>query len=86
MPLNFSLTVPDADRSRVLDAFAVRYGYQNDIPDGSGGTMPNPETRGQFAKRMVSDYIRQVVREAEVDGASRAAAAAAAAAPPPAIT
>lgn len=86
MPLNFTISIPDDQRSRVLDAFSARYGYTSEVPDGNGGMIPNPETRGQFAKRMLSDYVKTVVREAEIDSASRTAAASAAAAEPPEVT
>lgn len=85
MPLTFTFTVPDGDRNRVLNAFARKYGYSDTVPDGNGGQVANPESRAQFSKRIVAEFIKGVVRDSEVDQASRDAGAAAAAAAPPSI-
>lgn len=79
----FILQVPDEQRSRVVEAFCHRFGYTNKIPDGSGGEIDNPETRNQFTKRMMVDWVKSQVIEAEVDMASRSAAQAARGVPPP---
>ncbi len=86
MPLNISLSIPDTDRNRVLTAFARRFGYSDTIPDGNGGQVQNPESRAQFVKRVVSEYVKGVVRDSEIDQASRDAGAAAAATAPPEIS
>jgi hypothetical protein len=48
-------------------------GYQEEIDDGSGTMIPNPETKKQFANRMIARQIvrwvngwRKSVAEAEV--------------------
>lgn len=58
------ITIPDAHVSRVLDAFASRFNYDQNKLEG--------ETKGQFAKRMLAEWIklttlreeRKVAREA----------------------
>lgn len=57
--------------SRIYDAFAVAYGYQATLP--GGGT--NPETKAQFARRMMGDHIKGVVKAQEREAARSAAEA-----------
>ena len=65
-----TITIPDAIASRVMNGFAKRYHYSATLEDGS----PNPETKAQFAKRRVIEFIKQAVREAEVEDARNDAA------------
>lgn len=62
MAVTLSYTFTNADAAEVTDALCQRYGYQATLPDGSGGTIPNPETRGQFAKRMVGEWVKSEVK------------------------
>lgn len=62
---NLTIQVPDAAVPRILDAFAAEYSYQDNVPDGSGGSIPNPETRQQFAVRMIRDYLKNVTASHE---------------------
>jgi hypothetical protein len=55
--------------SRIQDAIAAAYGYQTTIPDGNGGTIPNPESKAQFARRMIGGHIKSVVRTQELAAA-----------------
>lgn len=54
--------------SRITDAFASRYRYMDTI-DGEA----NPETKAQFARRMVKEHIITVVRQEEQKVAIQAA-------------
>jgi hypothetical protein len=54
--LNFSFDTGSVPLSRIVDAFATAYRYHATI-DG----QPNPETKAQFARRMVKHYITQIV-------------------------
>lgn len=63
-----SITIPDAVAARVNNAFADAYGYQATI-----NGQPNPQTKAQFAKARVIDFIRAVVRGQESNVASEAA-------------
>lgn len=65
------INIPDAVAPRVVDAFAKRFDYQETLPDGS----PNPETKAQFAKRQVVRFVKNVVRQAEVEDARTTAQA-----------
>jgi hypothetical protein len=55
------ITIPDAQVTRVNDAFAAVYGYQATLPNGD----PNPQTKAQFAKARTIDYIKDVVKSYE---------------------
>lgn len=59
-----TLTVPDADMPRVVDAICITHDYVDTI-----NGLPNPETRGQFAKRMLIQMIKIWVRDAELRAA-----------------
>lgn len=65
--------------SRILDSFATRYNWQAIIVDPNNpGTLqnpnliPNPESKVQFATRMVRLYIVSVVRDIDERNAKAA--------------
>ena len=72
-----SITIPDDRLQRVLDGFASAMKYPDLVPGADGMPIPNPETKQQFFRRMLLEYIRTVVRAEERK-------AAVAALPPPA--
>ena len=55
-----SIDIPDQHVTRVLNAFAAKFNYDNDKLDG--------ETKAQFAKRWLADYIKKItlIYEAEL--------------------
>lgn len=57
-PLEFC--VLDADVPRYVEAMANHFGYQEflDSPDNQ---VPNPQTKGQFAKSGMADWMEQIV-------------------------
>lgn len=61
--LTFSFETGGVPLTRIIDAFATAYSYSATLNDG---TTPNPETKAQFAKRMVRDFIINTVRSQEV--------------------
>ncbi len=65
-----TINIPDNITNRVINGFAKRYNYSATLEGGE----PNPETKAQFAKRKVIEFIKQAVREAEIHEASNAAA------------
>lgn len=69
-----TITIPDAQTARVFDAFAAAYGYQATI-DG----QPNPQTRAQFARQKVIEFIKNTVKAQEAQAAADSARSAAAA-------
>ena len=66
-----TFNVPDNQLNTVMDALAYFYGYQSevkkDLTDGSGGitTIPNPETKKAFVRRMIAEEIKYKVRQAK---------------------
>ena len=71
---NITLTIPAGTTQRVLDGFAKSQGYASLLPDGS----TNPETKTQFIKRKLKEYVMKAVRDAEMEDAINIAATAAA--------
>lgn len=74
---NITLTIPDAILQRVIDAAAQRNGYQATVPDPTNlpdGTRPNPESKQQFAKRMLAAVLKDWVKAVETQAAASTAA------------
>jgi hypothetical protein len=66
-----SITIPDTQVNRIMDAFALAYNYTGTAPDGT------TETKANFARRKIREYVVSVVVSQESDYAARAAAEAA---------
>lgn len=66
--LTFSFDTGSVPLSRIVDAMAIHYGYQANLPDpnNAGSTIPNPETKSQFAKAQIRRIIMEAVKSAEV--------------------
>lgn len=64
--LSFSFDTGSVPLSRIADAFAVTYGYKPEI-DG----QPNPESKADFARRMIRRHIIDIVRSGERQAAER---------------
>lgn len=59
------ITIADSQTARVINALSTQTGYQ---PFDING-VPNPETRAQFAKRMIINWIKSQVRSQELQDA-----------------
>lgn len=70
-----TITCPDAQAARVRDAFALVY-HRPVLVDG----QPNPESKTQFTLRMLREFVKNVVKQAEAPVAADAARATALAA------
>jgi hypothetical protein len=74
--MNITLTIPDEQAARVMNALCVRYGYQETIADPNGGDVlqyiPNPQTKAQFARAQIILFLKQVTTEVELDEARNA--------------
>lgn len=70
-----SIDIPDAVQPRVLDAFATVYGRPEQIPDPNDATktISNPETKAQFARRMLKQHVRDVLTSHEASADAEAA-------------
>lgn len=69
----FSLTLPNADATRVATAFAATYHYESTLYDPETEQyVPNPQTKGQFTEVQIRKYIKEVVVAYELDEAKKA--------------
>lgn len=66
-----SLTIPDGKLTRVINAVAITKNYRNVLSDGS----PNPESKQQFARRMLVEQLKEWVAQGEGGTADTAARA-----------
>jgi hypothetical protein len=58
---SISITIPDNKVNDVLDAFATTFGWRSSQLDG---------TKAEFAKRMLMNYIREIVVAHKTEQAS----------------
>lgn len=74
--MNITLTIPDNQVARVINALCVRYGYQEMVIDPNGGDIiqyiQNPQTKAQFARQSIINYLKQITSEIETEEARRA--------------
>ena len=71
-----SITIPDGKLVEVRDAICETYHYSAVIVDDAGLTIPNPETKTQFAKRMVARFVHEIYQAWKVKQAVAVAQAA----------
>lgn len=64
-----TITIPDAQANRVMDAVAGSYGYQATIPDPADPSrqIPNPQGKSAFAKQVVANFLKEVVTAYEAN-------------------
>ncbi len=74
--LTFSFDTGAVPVSRIVDAMALEYGYQATVPDPAnpGQTLPNPQTKVQFAKAQIGRIIKETVSHQERRAAQQTAA------------
>jgi hypothetical protein len=65
--ITFTYDTGSTPLSKITDAFALAYNYQTTI-DGQS----NPETKSQFARRMVKQYVVETVRAEDIKAAQAA--------------
>lgn len=65
-----SFDVPNAQATRVLNAFAQTHGYQAQIPDEAGTLVTNPENKTEFLKRKIRQFVMESVQAAEAQTAA----------------
>lgn len=75
-----TLTIPDALLPRVVAGMCGRHGYEDTVqdpayPEDPGKTIPNPETKAVFCKRMIRQQIKRDVLQWEAEQAFLAAQA-----------
>lgn len=63
-----TLTFPDDQQTRIINGICKDMGYSATLEDGS----PNPETKAQFAKRVIIERIKNMVTSGELKEAEEA--------------
>jgi hypothetical protein len=60
-------TLSAADLTRTVDALSVRWGYQDTI-----NGEPNPQTKGEFVRQKIGQWVKGEVRAHELGTAQAA--------------
>ncbi len=72
--MKLDISIPTDVEQRVMDAFARKHEYKDEVPDEIGGALiPNPQSRAAFLKEGVIAYILASVEAEEIEVAIRAA-------------
>jgi hypothetical protein len=50
----------------MLDDFCEQYDYEEFIDDGTGGSIPNPQSKSDFANEQITRFIRESVHAARL--------------------
>ncbi len=58
--MNITFTIPDAKATRIIDGICGNLNYQTTI-QADNKDIPNPETKNQFAKRMIIQLMKDHV-------------------------
>lgn len=66
--MKLDITIPKDVEQRVIDAFARRHAYPDEVPDETGSALiPNPQSRAAFLKEAVIAYILESVEADEIE-------------------
>lgn len=68
-----TITIPNPVLTRVIDGLALGHGWKPFIDDGNGNIIPNPESKTDYAKRIVKEYVKKSVIRYEAGLAEKAA-------------
>ncbi len=76
---SITFTIPDAEAARILDGFAAHHKYQDDVPnpdfdpddpaETDPPTIPNPQTKVQFLKRKIIEFVQASLKAEETRSA-----------------
>lgn len=63
---SITISLPDNTKgNRVWKAIAATQGYQEEIEDGSGNMIPNPQNKKGFAKDWICRTLKNIVIQYE---------------------
>ncbi len=66
--MKLDITIPTDVENRVIDAFARRHEYKDEVPDETASALiPNPQSRAAFMKEQVIAYILASVEADEIE-------------------
>lgn len=74
---SITITIPNPVLTRVIDGVALGHGWKPLVDDGNGNQIPNPETKTDYAKRIIKEYVKKSVIRHEAGLAEKAAKVAA---------
>jgi hypothetical protein len=57
--------IPDVAAARIIDGLSLAWSYPTEVMG-----QPNPQSKGQFVKQKLIQYIKDEVRHAEMNVAS----------------
>lgn len=63
----WEITINDDLVPRILNDFATQYNYQEKIQNKDGKIIDNPETKVQFAKKQIIEYVKNVMKAAKAN-------------------
>jgi len=73
--MNITVTIPNDQSVRLINALCVRYGYQEFFYSQDENEVivktPNPQTKAQFARASIMRYLKELVGEIEFEEAKR---------------
>lgn len=67
----FSVEIANEDVNRVIDAVCANYSYQDQVISDNNQLIANPESKFQFANRMVRRFLSDHVKKYELDVAKQ---------------
>jgi hypothetical protein len=56
------ITIPDDKVQQVLDILCKIFGYNVEILNDDGDSIPNPQTKSQFVKSIIIDFIKRKIK------------------------
>jgi len=59
--MELSITIPDSKKTRLINGICYTNGYEEKIPTSDGTYITNPESKADYAKRMVIQYMKNCV-------------------------
>ena len=56
--------IPDGKLSKYVGFLSRNWGYQDEVPDpeNEGEKIPNPQSKGDFVKEHIADWIKAVLK------------------------
>ena len=69
------VNIPPPQLTRVLNGFSYQHGYQDQIDDPAnpGTLIPNPQTKSEFTKDKLKEFVKESVKAYEGSNAGKAA-------------
>ena len=63
----------NAAKDAMIDAFAAEYGYQANIQNGAGATIPNPQNKQAFFNEKLTGYLKDIYKANKLKAAAKTA-------------